>query len=146
MAAKSTIKTGPSPDDPHDLVYFCQPSDGRMPGREYIRSLPTGVRAKVMSVLVEVAAAPPKRFAGGGYWEAMHGEMTGWYEVRCDLGKTHYRVFCRLDYEAKNRSKPLLVIFDGRSKPRRTVLSTSDYEEIRQLGKEYFAANPRPIG
>lgn len=24
------------------------------------------------AVLTEVAAAPPKRFAGGGYWEAMH--------------------------------------------------------------------------
>jgi hypothetical protein len=117
-----------------------------MPGREYINSLPTSVRAKVRTVLVEVAAAPPKRFAGGGYWEAMHGQMTGWYEVRCDQGKMHYRVFCRLDYEAKDRGKPLLVVFDGRSKPRRTVLSESDYDEIQQLGDEYFAVNPRPIG
>ncbi|MGN2635821.1 hypothetical protein ACTD5D_06435 [Nocardia takedensis] len=116
-----------------------------MPGREYIRALPTSVRAKVVAVLAEVAAAPPKRFAGGGYWEAMHGEMTGWYEVRCDFGKAHHRVFCRLDYGAEGRPKPLLAVFDGRSKPLRTVLRSSDYAEIRELGAEYFATNPRSI-
>ncbi len=29
------------------------------------------------AVLVDVGAAPPKRYAGGGYWEAMKGDMTG---------------------------------------------------------------------
>lgn len=72
--------------------------------------------------------------------------MTGWYEVCCHQGKTHYRVFCRLDYDAKNRDKPLLVVIDGRSKPDGTVLSRSDYAEIKRLGDEYFAVNPRPIG
>jgi hypothetical protein len=33
------------------------------------------------AVLTAVAAAPPHRFSGGGYWEAMHGEMTGYCEV-----------------------------------------------------------------
>ena len=36
------------------------------------------------AVLAQVASAPPKRFAGGGYWEAMKGDMTGWFEVRVD--------------------------------------------------------------
>ena len=32
-----------------------------------------------------------KRFAGGGYWEAMKGEMTGWFELRVDgPGRHHY--------------------------------------------------------
>ena len=35
------------------------------------------------AVLIAVAGAPPKKFAGGGYWEAMHGDMTGW-KRRCD--------------------------------------------------------------
>ena len=46
----------------------------------------------------QVAAAPPKRFAGGGYWEAMKGDMTGWFEVGVDGPRRHhYRLFCRLD-------------------------------------------------
>ena len=36
------------------------------------------------AALAAVASAPPKRFAGGGYWEAMGGAMTGWFEVRVD--------------------------------------------------------------
>jgi hypothetical protein len=32
---------------------------------------------EMRAVLAHVAAAPPKRFAGGGYWEAMKGDMTG---------------------------------------------------------------------
>ncbi len=66
------------------------------------------------AVLTQVAAAPPKRFAGGGYWVAMKGEMTGWFEVRVNGPRRyHYRLFCRLDYEAKDRPKPLLIVICG---------------------------------
>lgn len=54
------------------------------PSRDALRSWPTSVRAKANAVLIAVATAPPKRFAGGGYWEAVQGEMTGWFEVRID--------------------------------------------------------------
>jgi len=51
------------------------------------------------AVLIAVASAAPKRFSGGGYWEAMKGRMAGWFEVRVDGPKRHhYRLFCRLDY------------------------------------------------
>ena len=97
------------------------------------------------ATLNAVAAAPPKRFSGGGYWEAMHGEMSGWFEVRVDgpPNRTHYRLFCRLDYDAEGEDKPLLVVITGLSKPFRTTLSDGDYREIRALGDEYFARNPR---
>ena len=99
------------------------------------------------AVLVQVAAAPPKRFAGGGYWEAMKGEMTGWFEVRVDGPRRHhYRLFCRLDYEAHARSKPLLlVVVCGLSKPFRTRLSDADYKRVRELGREYLSRNPRSL-
>ncbi|HRQ01180.1 MAG TPA: hypothetical protein PK781_12120, partial [Terrimesophilobacter sp.] len=86
-------------------------------------------------------------FAGGGYWEAMHGEMTGWFEIRVDgpPNRTHYRLYCVLDYEAQGTDKPLLVIVDGRSKPFRTTLSDKDYRLIRALGGEYRARQPRSI-
>lgn len=79
-----------------------------------------------------VAAAPPKRFAGSGYWEAMKGDMSGWFEVRIDGPRRHhYRLFCLLNYEAKGQEKPLLVVVDGRDKPFRTTLSDADYAKVR---------------
>ena len=96
--------------------------------------------------LVAVASAPPKRFAGGGYWEAMKGDMSGWFEVRMDgPGRHHYRLFCLLDYEAKDEDKPLLVVVDGRDKPFRTTLSDADYAAVRRLGVEYRKRNPRSV-
>ena len=76
----------------------------------------------------------------------MKGDMTGWFEVRVDgPGRHHYRLFCRLDYEAKNGPKPLLVVIAGLDKPFRTELSPTDYAKVRALGKEYSARNPRSI-
>jgi hypothetical protein len=144
------IRTGPSSDDAHEIVYFQRhkgddPAQS-VPGRAFLNACPTSVRAKFRAVLIAVAAAPPKRFAGGGYWEAMKGDMKGWFEVRADgPQRHHYRLFCRLDYDAKERSQPLLVVVDGRDKPFRTQLSAVDYAAVRALGDEYFARNPRSV-
>jgi hypothetical protein len=154
MAKKKAppIRTGPSSDDAHEIVYFKRhPEDdphGRTPGRDFLRNAcPGTVRMKMQAVLAAVAAAPPKRFAGGGHWEAMHGSMTGWFEVRCDgPGRHHYRLFCLLDYDAQGVDKPLLVIVDGRDKPFRTELKERDYAAVRALGDEYRKRNPRSFG
>jgi hypothetical protein len=144
------VRTGPSPDDEHEIVFFkrhrADDPNEATPGRESLDSYPAGVRAKMRAPLIAVATAPPKRFAGGGYWEAMKGDMSGWFELRADgPGRHHYRLFCLLDYEAKEREKPLLVIIDGRDKPFRTVLSEKDYAAVRELGEEYLSRNPRSI-
>lgn len=117
------------------------------PGRDALNSFPEKVRATMRAVLIAVAAAPPKRFAGGGYWEAMHGEMTGWFEIRVDgpPNRTHYRLFCILDYDAQGVGKPLLVVVDGRSKPFRTMLADKDYHVVKALGDEYRARQPRSV-
>lgn len=136
----------PSSDDPHEPVYF-QRADGSVPGRDFLEQVPPKVAATMKATLIAVAKAPPKRFAGGGYWEAMHGDMTGWYEVRVDGPKKqiHYRLFCRLDYEAQGRARPLLVVITGMSKAVRTLFSDADYAAVRDLGREYFSVNPRSI-
>lgn len=144
------IKTGPSKDDAHDIVFFRRHADDDSqqaePGRTALNSWPPSVRAKARAVLAAVAAAPPHRFSGGGYWEAMKGDMAGWFEVRVDGPKRHhYRLFCRLDYEAAGVEKPLLVVIDGRDKPFRTTLSAKDYADVRDLGDEYLSRNPRSI-
>lgn len=145
------MRTGPSPEDAHEIVYFNRHIDddlGRAePGRDALRSWPGSARAKAYAVLIAVATAPPKRFAGGGYWEAMKGQMSGWFEVRIDGPKRHhYRLFCLLDYDAKGRDRPLLVVVDGRDKPFRTTLGDTDYAAVRAMGKEYLSRNPRAVG
>lgn len=148
---RPVVRAGPSPDDPHEIVYFRRHADDdrtqTAPGRDALNSYPPKVRAVMRASLVAVAAAPPKRFAGGGYWEAMKGDMTGWFELRVDgPGRHHYRLFCLLDYAAEAADSPLLVIIDGRDKPFRTVLSPRDYAEVRALGDEYRTRNPRSLG
>lgn len=150
-APSQSVRTRPSRDDEHDVVYFKRhveddPQQAE-PGRDALQSWPASVRAKAYAVLIAVATAPPRRFAGGGYWEAMKGDMSGWFEVRIDGPRRHhYRLFCLLDYEAKGKDKPLLVIIDGRDKPFRTTLGDSDYAEVRAMGEEYLTRNPRSIG
>jgi hypothetical protein len=120
----SRVVLAPLSDDRHVVVFFKRhvADDPResAPGYEFLSACPMKVQATMFAVLKAVAAAPPKRYAGGGYWEAMHGTMTGWFEVRVDGSRPrlHYRVFCRLDYSAKGADRPLLVVVTGMSKPR----------------------------
>lgn len=144
------VRVRPSSDDAHDVVYFRRhPEDDpeeTCPGREFLKACPVKVRATMMAVLAQVAAAPPKRFSGGGYWEAMSDDMSGWFEVRVNGPKRHhYRLFCRLDYLAEVLDKPLLVVIDGRSKLFKTELPESEYKAVRSLGDEYLSRNPRSV-
>ncbi|WP_433185891.1 hypothetical protein [Actinoallomurus sp. CA-150999] len=147
----------PRREHPHAVAFFKRHVDDdpgeSIPGRDFLRSCPPTVRAKFAAVLTAVAAAPPYRFAGGGYWEAMHGDMSGWFEVRLDgvkpgggKGRHHYRLYCLLDYEAKDAEKPLLVIVAGLHKPFRTTVNAAEYARVRRLGDEYLARNPRSLG
>lgn len=137
----------PRATDAHEVVFYRAP-DGSMPARAYLASVPTTIRARIRNVAIAVAEAPPTRFAGGGMWEAMHGALTGWFEIRVDgtPRRTHYRVFCLLDYEAHGAEKPLLVLVDGRTKPFRTTLADADYAAVRTFGDDYRSTQPRPIG
>ncbi|WP_196759531.1 hypothetical protein [Mycobacterium avium] len=138
-----------SSEKTHDVVFFKRHIEDdpheTAPGYQFLSGCPAKVEATMYAVLNAVASAPPKRYAGGGYWEAMHGTMTGWFEVRVDGSRPrmHYRLFCRLDYSAKGADRPLLVVVTGMSKPRGTTFSESDYAAVKALGDEYFARNPR---
>lgn len=150
-AKRSVPPSRPSSDDAHEIVFFRRHENDDplepTPGRDFLNTCPHKVRATMRAVLIAVATAPPKRFSGGGYWEAMRGEMTGWFEICVDgpPGRTHYRLYCLLDYEAHGVERPLLVIIDGRSKPFRTTLSDRDYRAIKTLGDEYRSRQPRSM-
>ena len=143
------LKTAPQPTDAYDIAYFRRHRDDDLdepvPGREFISSCPTSVQAKLVAVLIAVAAAPPHRFSGGGFWEAMHDQMTGYHEVRVDGPRRgHYRLFCKLDTMAIGRG-PLLTVLCGASKPFQTELSEAVYDRVLALGREYLSRNPRSL-
>jgi hypothetical protein len=125
-------------DDPKESV----------PARDFLDRCPTRVAAKLIAVVKAVADAPPPMFSGGGKWEAMHGEMNGFYEVRADGPKRHhYRMFCVLERDGAKvgLGGPSLVLITGKDKPFRTVLSATDYAEVQSLGREFFSCTPRSI-
>lgn len=86
---------------PWSIVFFQRHGrDDRteaVPGAAFLEACPAGVRANLVAILKAVAEAPPPRFAGGFQWQAMHGDMAGFYEARAMRpGKRLYRVFCIL--------------------------------------------------
>ena len=150
VAAMATqAKMSASPSDPWTVAYFVVPGDGprppTVPAKDYLwQECPAGVAAFFSAVIAQVAAAPPPRFAGGGYWEAMHGDLTGFHEIRKKYRGMNYRIFCRLDAQSLG-TPPLLTLLCGRTKPDRTVFSTADYREVLQLGQDYLSSNPRSV-
>ena len=144
------VAHGPSPEDAHIVVYFRRHAEDdptqSMPGREALLSWPKTIRARMRILLVQVATSPPRKFSGGGKWEAMGGAMTGWFQAKADgPGRRHYRLFCRLDYDAKDHEKPLLVVVAGLDKPFKTEFPESSYARVRELGEEYLSRNPRSL-
>lgn len=131
---------------PFRVVFFAPESEKVPPGIDYLDSCSAAIRGRFLALLVEIANAPPFRFRGGGLWEAMHGDMTGWFEVRVNFNRaSHHRLFCVLDHQAKNYEERLLVVITGRTKKHSTTLKGSEYRKIKKLGDEYFSQNPRSI-
>lgn len=78
----------------------------------------------------------------------MHGEMGGYYEIRVDGPKRyHYRLFCLLERngEKVGLGGPSLILVTGKAKPFRTVFTKAEYAEVRALGDEFLARNPRSV-
>lgn len=152
MVKKSKGKKDPVPRTPWRIHFFQRHlSDDltrAVPAREFLLSCPDKVRATMMAVLKAVADAPPPVFSGGGMWEAMHDEMTGYFEVRVDgPRRRHYRLFCLLERDGVSLGLggPSIVLIAGKDKAFRTTLTKADYAEVRRLGNEYKARVPRSV-
>lgn len=130
---------------PWRVVYYKR-ENGSVPAEEFLEGCPGGVEAKIEAVLSAVADAPPPSFSGGGMWEAMHGSMGGYYEVRVTgPGREHFRLFCLLDRHGPGLDEPAVVALDGLRKPNATLFSEADYAAVRRLGEDYKASAPRRI-
>jgi hypothetical protein len=79
------------------IVYF-KTRDGSVPAEDFLDACPAKIEARFHAVLEAVRDAPPPQFSGGGYWEAMHGDMGGFHEIRlAGPGRRQYRLFYVLD-------------------------------------------------
>jgi hypothetical protein len=133
------------------IIYYCA-TDGTVPADAFLKSCPASVEAHLLAILSAVAQAPPPRHSGGGKWEAMHGEMAGFYEVRTTgPGRAQYRLFCILENaeaaELRRRGLegPAIAVITGLRKPWRTKFTDADYAAVRSLGDEHRSRHPRRI-
>lgn len=136
---------------PWAVTYYRAP-DGTVPALEFLDACPGTIDAQFTAVLDAVAAAPPPRFSGGGKWEAMHGSMGGWYEIRLTgPGREQFRLFCLLEngtgdeLARRGLPRPAVAVITGMRKSWRTVFSERDYQRVRELGREHQRNYPRRI-
>ncbi|HEX3609411.1 MAG TPA: hypothetical protein VHU14_07070 [Solirubrobacterales bacterium] len=133
------------------IVYF-ETGGGKVPAEEFLAACPTTIKGRFYAVLGVVRDAPPPQFGGGGYWEAMHGDMGGYYEIRLTgPGRRQYRLFCVLDnsnpsgLRKRGFEKPQIAAITGMIKASGKKFSERDYAKVRRLGDEYAAELPRRI-
>jgi len=142
--------TGPPTAAPWRIVYFKRdrrddPAETR-PGRAFLASCPVNIAARLIAFLDAVRDAPPPKFAGGGLWEAMHDDMSGYYEVRTRARKQLYRLFCLLEHQQPGLPADCIVVITGMVKETATAFRPADYAYVRSLGDEYRSRSPRSVG
>jgi hypothetical protein len=133
------------------IVYF-ENEKGKVPTEEFFDGCPAKVEARFYSVLEAVRDAPPPQFSGGGYWEAMHGDMGGFYEIRLTgPGRRQYRLFCLLDsadadgLRERGFDRPQIAVITGMVKDLGEKFSDRDYAKVRRVAEQYERKFPRPI-
>jgi hypothetical protein len=150
-AARSASDRTADEQLPWAIVYYQAP-DGTAPALEFLDNCPGKIDAEFTAVLDAVAEAPPPRFSGGGKWEAMHGVMGGWHEIRLTgPGREQFRLFCLLEngtgdeLARRGLPRPAIAVIAGLRKPWRTKFSERDYQRVRELGDEHQSNHPRRI-
>ena len=136
---------------PWDIIFYHDLA-GNVPSDDFLDDRPVNVRARLMAILDAVAEAPPPQFSGGGQWEAMHGDMGGYYEIRSQGPKREqFRLFCILENASveelsrRGLPRPAIAVITGMRKPWMTTFTSKDYEYVRKLGDDYLNTIPRRI-
>lgn len=86
-------------------------------------------------------------------WEAMHGSMGGYYEIRVTgPGRRQYRLFCRLENGTPDElaqrgfAEPQIVVINGMDKPSGRLFSDGDYRRhVCKLAGDFLSTLPRRI-
>lgn len=139
------------PGERWDVIYY-RTAAHLMPVDDFLDTCPPKVAARLIAVIDDVAESPPPRYSGGGRWEAMHGSMAGYYEVRAQgPNREQFRLFCILEngtpMELRQRglTRPAIAVITGMRKPWMTAFSERDYGAVRRLGDEHRSQFPRRI-
>jgi hypothetical protein len=134
-----------------DIIYY-RAADGTVPAEIFLDDCPTSVEANLIAVLDAVAEAPPPAYSGGGKWEAMRGDMGGYFEAKATgPAREHFRLFCLLENGSPDELRrrglrgPTLAVITGLRKPFRTIISDRDYARVRTLGDNHQSNYPRHI-
>jgi hypothetical protein len=105
-------------------VIYYQAPDGSAPAIDFLSGCPGKIEGGFAAVLDAVAAAPPPRFSGGGKWEAMHGTMSSWHEIRLTgPGREQFRLFCLpengspTELARRGLQRPAIAAITGMRKP-----------------------------
>jgi hypothetical protein len=134
---------------PWNVVFFRRHREDdparAIPGLEFLLQCPPGVQQDLFAILKAVAEAPPPKWQNAQVWQAMHGDMAGYFEARKKGEKLLYRVFCLLERNADGLPGPSVVIIVGLAKRNETAFTKEEYAYVRQLGDEYRARVPRSI-
>ena len=130
--------------DPQFFMRTDPTADPAVPASPGLSRCPM-VEAEIMATIDAVAEGPPPQFRGGLRYQAMHGDMTGWFEVRTKHRKRLYRLFCLQGRKAPGLPRPALVLITGGDKPNESAFSGSFYTKVRALGEEYLSSNPRSV-
>jgi hypothetical protein len=126
------------------IAYYVA-ENGTVPAEEFLDGCPVKIEARFSAVLEAIRDAPPPQFSGGDYWEAMHGDMGGYHEIRLTgPGRRQYRLFCILDNggpkELRERGfeQPQIAVISGMVKDSGEKFSDRDYAKVRKSGSEYL--------
>jgi Txe/YoeB family toxin of Txe-Axe toxin-antitoxin module len=123
--------------EPWLIHFFQREQDDTVPAIDFLEALPPKIAAEIHAVLDAVASAPPPAFSGGGKWEAMHGDMAGYYEVRVQGGGMNHRLFCVLDRAGEDLGGSSIICIDGLSKPKRSAAAPRDYRRAKRFADEF---------
>lgn len=128
------------------VEFFKDPRSGRVPGREFLQRIPDEPAAELLATLKAVEGTrPPFAFQGGARWQAMHGDMSGWFEARDKHLKRLYRLFVRLDRAAPGLPHHAIVVIDGDAKRNETAFGDQFYADRRAQWEIYERSNPRSV-
>ena len=67
----------------------------------------------------------------------MHGDMSGFFEVRVRGDGKNHRVFCVLERDAADLGGSSIVVIDGLSKPKRSAAKPKDYRRALKMRAEW---------
>src|SRR3954452_16468507 len=133
-------------------IVYHETAKGAVPAEDFLDDCPPNIEARFYAVLEAVRDAPPPQFSGGGYWEAMHGDMGGFYEIRLTgPGRRQYRLFCVLDnadaggLRKRGFESPQIAVITGMVKDSGKKFSDRDYAKVRALEAKYSKMYPRSI-